>query len=397
MRIQCRLQVRHLKESHSEGICLETRGETMNENALNAESSRRRRKEVTPIRSVVPALCLMVSLGAVVPSAYAESNPRLQTFFEQNVGLGQDQIDDIRRGIPVVKTFPPRTPTEVFLFGAVYIHATPESYLRYVLDFERMRRIPNYLELGVFGNPPKLSDLSGLSLDSEDIRELQKCRPGDCVIQLPGATMEELQRSIDWSVLDVDQQVDQFLQHKALNLLRTYQKDGNRALGIYEDKSGPAPLAQEFAYMLSYSRALPAELPDFYSYLLTYPDAKSPNIDDQFYWAKVKFGLRPTLRMVHLVTMRGNVEDDVAYALAEKQLYASHYFDTALDLTFCVRDRAASNHPGFYLIMAMGTEQLSLVGLKGEFIREVAVKRSAANLQAALTNIRNALEGNVKP
>jgi len=87
----------------------------------------------------------------------------------------------------------------------------------------------------------------------------------------------------------------------------------------------------------------------------------------------------------------------VAYAVAEKQLYSSHYFDTALSLSFCVRDRATSGHPGFYLIMAMGTEQLSMAGLKGEVIRKVVVGRSASNLQAALTNIRNLLEAKSKP
>jgi len=72
-------------------------------------------------------------------------------------------------------------------------------------------------------------------------------------------------------------------------------------------------------------------------------------------------------------------------------------FDTALDLSFRVRDREQSNHPGFYLIMAIGSEQSSLAGFKGEVIRKVAVGRSVSNLQAALTNIRNALEANRTP
>ncbi len=156
-------------------------------------------------------------------------------------------------------------------------------------------------------------------------------------------------------------------------------------------------MAQQFAYMLSYTKALPAQLPDFYSYLLAYPDTKSANVEARFYWAKVRFGLRPTLRMIHLAVMRGAPADDVAYAIAEKQLYSSHYFDTALDLSFCLRDHDNSRHPGFYLIMAMGTEQSALAGFKGEIIRKVAVGRSFSNLQAALTNIRNALEATSDP
>lgn len=77
--------------------------------------------------------------------------------------------------------------------------------------------------------------------------------------------------------------------------------------------------------------------------------------------------------MIPLVTMRGSPADDVAYAIAEKQLYSSHYFDTALDLSLCIRDPDNSTRPGFYLIMAMGTEQSALAGFKGEIIREVAV------------------------
>jgi hypothetical protein len=369
----------------------------MNANVPNAQIFEPSREKGFPARCVVLNLCVILLLIAAVSFAHGQPNPRLQAFFEQNVGLGQEQIDQIRHGIPVVKVFPPRTSAEIFLLGAVYIHAAPEDYLRLVSDLNRFRSVPGYLDLGIFGNLPKLSDLNGLSLDSDEVHELQKCRPGDCSIQLPGNSMEELQRAIDWSAPDADRRVNQFLQRKALDLLVAYQKEGNHALGIYEDKPEPAPVAQEFAYMLSYSRALPAQLPDFYSYLLTYPDAREANIDDRFYWTKVKFGLKPTLRMIHQVTMRGDPADDVAYAVAEKQLDSSHYFDTALSLSFCVRDRATAGHPGFYLIMAMGTEQLSMAGLKGEVIRKVVVGRSASNLQAALTNIRNLLEANSKP
>ncbi|HME56838.1 MAG TPA: hypothetical protein VKF63_00760 [Terracidiphilus sp.] len=349
------------------------------------------------MRSVVPALFLLVSIVAAAPPGSAQSNPRLQTFFRENIGLSQDQIDDIRIGTPVVMALPPRSPEEVFLFGAVYIHAAPESYLQLVLDFNRLRRLPNYQALGVFGNPPRLADLNGFSLDSADIRDLQKCRPGDCLIQLPGSTIEELHRSIDWSAPNLSDQVDQFLQSKALLHLLAYQHEGNQALGVYNDKRDPTEVAQQFAYMLSYDTALPAYLPDFYRYLLAYPNAKPANVEDRFYWANVKFGLKPTLRVIHLVTMRGSPASDVAYAIAEKQLYSSHYFETALDLSFCVRDQDDPKHPGFYLIMALGSEQSALAGFRGEIIKRVAVSRSVSDLQAALTNIRNTLEGDRKP
>jgi hypothetical protein len=73
--------------------------------------------------------------------------------------------------------------------------------------------------------------------------------------------------------------------------------------------------------MLSYSQVLPKALPDFYNYLLGYPNSKPANVEDMFYWAKVKFGLKPTLRVVQVVTMRNSNPHGPAYTIAEKQLY----------------------------------------------------------------------------
>ena len=145
--------------------------------------------------------------------------------------------------------------------------------------------------------------------------------------------------------------------------------------------------------MVGYSKALPTYLPDFYRYLLDYPQGKPANVENSFYWARVKFGLKPTLRIVHVLTMRGNPGDPIAYAMAEKQLYSSHYFETALDLTFCVRDTTDPKQLGFYLIMVMGSEQAGLTGAKGAIVRKAAVGRSVSNLQNALTTIKRTLEG----
>lgn len=186
--------------------------------------------------------------------------------------------------------------------------------------------------------------------------------------------------------------MNQFLQKTALQRLLAYQREGNQALGIYNDKPNPTEVPQQFAYMIGYAKALPEQLPDSYHYLLDYPSAKPANVEDKFYWARVKFGLKPTLRVVHVVTMHGNPGDQLAYAVAEKQLYSSHYFETALDFSLCVRGSDDSRQPGFYLIMALGSEQAGLTGPKGSIIRKVAVGRSVPNLRDALMTIRNTLE-----
>jgi len=343
-------------------------------------------------RTVIHIVALLVVVGAAPLPGFSQSNPDLQTFFRQNIGLNEDQIAAIRNGQAVTKAVPSRTPAEVFLFGAVYIHAAPEAYVRFAHDFDRLRKLPSYPALGVFSNPPQLSDLKDFSFDDEDIQALERCKPGACLIQGPASSIEEFHRSIDWSAANVNEQVNELLRKTALQFLLAYQHDGNQAFGVYNDKRKPTEVAQQFAYMLSYYDVLPERLPEFYQYLLSYPNARPANVEDTFYWARVKFGLKPTLRIVHVVTMRGSPTDEVAYSIAEKQLYSSHYFETALDLSFCIPEREGPTNPGFYLVTAMGSEQAGLTGLKGSIVRKAAVGRSVSNLRNALMTIRNSLE-----
>jgi len=351
--------------------------------------------EITKQRITAETFMLTVALLVICLTAQnsdAQTVRDLQSFFRQDVGLTDEQIGNVRGGKPVVKVMPSRTPDEVFLFGAVYIQAAPESYLALRHDFERLRALPNYLAVGVFSNPPQLSDLKGFGFDSDDIKSLRNCKPGECLIQMPASSIQELQRSVDWSAADVDEKVNEQLQRKALGLLSAYQLDGNEVLGFYNDKRDPTDVARKFAFMLSYSKALPARLPQFYNYLLRFPNERPANVEDTFYWARVKFGLKPTLRIVQLTTMSGKPGDDLACAIAEKQLYSSHYFETALDLSFCVRGQEDVKQRGFYLITAMGSEQAGLTGPKGSIVRKAAVTRSVSNLQHALTSIRDTLE-----
>ncbi len=341
-------------------------------------------------RAALISSFVMILLAAVCLRAAVQTPPALEEFLRQNIRLSGDQIMAIQKGEAVTKALPSRTPAEVFLFGAIHINAAPERYFEFNRDFDRLRKLPNYLALGVLGNPPKLSELAGFSFDKDDVQALRTCKPGDCPIQMPSGSMEDMQRSINWSAPNLIEQVNQLLARNVLQRLADYRREGNAALGIYNDKPAPTEVPKQFAYLLSYGKALPERLPDFYGYLLSYPNGKPANVDETVYWERVNFGLKPTLRVVQKITRRGQSTDRIAYAFAEKQLYASHYFETALDLSFCIRDGA--NRSGFYLVTIMGSEQAGLTGAKGAIIRRVAVGRSISNLRDALTTMKDALE-----
>ena len=308
-------------------------------------------------------------------------------FFREYVGLNNEHITGIRNGKAIAKIVESRTPDEVFVFGAVYIESTPDKYLKFASDIDLLRKLPNYLAIQKFSNPPELSDLEGFTLESDDVKDLKNCRPGHCDVQLPDEAMDSFKQSIDWSASDVTTRVNRLAQKMALDALLKYIEGGNAALGTYRDKKRPTVVADTFQSLLSRSKAMPVYLPALNRYLLDYPNANSDRIESQFFWEKVNFGLKPTLRIVQAIVYT-NTEQQT-FAIAVKQLYASHYFETALDLTVCVKD---PERPGIYLITMKGSQQAGLTGFKGSIVRKVAVDKTRSALEKALTAIKQKLE-----
>src|ERR1700757_3025429 len=329
--------------------------------------------------------------GILSATAFAASGQDAEPFkfFREYVGLNDEQIKNIRSGKAVAKILDSPTPDEVYVFGSVYVNSTPERYVKLASDIDALRKVPNYLAVQKFSDPPKRSDLEGFTLEEEDIKELKKCEPGHCEIQLPSEAMDTFRQSINWSAPDVANQVNRLGQKMALEALEKYMEGGNAALGTYRDKHNPAVVADTFQRLISRSKGLPSYLPVLDQYLLDYPKANSDGIESQFYWEKVNFGLKPTLRMLQAIVYRDKDSANPKYAIAVKQLYASHYFETALDLTVCVPDRESA---GMYVITLKGSSQAGLTGFKGGIVRKVAVDKTRSSLEKALGTIKQKLE-----
>jgi hypothetical protein len=344
------------------------------------------------VRIRFPKLFSVLFLLSVVqlPAANAQDIEPFK-FFCDYVGLKEDQIAAIRNGKAVAKVVESRTPDEVFVFGSVYVQSTPEKYLKLASDIDALRKLPSYLAIRKFSDPPQLSDLDGFTLEVDDIKQLKNCEPGKCDVQLPTEAMDAFKQSVNWSEPDAANQANQLAQKMALETIHRYTQGGNAALGTYMDKHHPTVVGETFASLLSRSKALPVYLPELEHYLLGYPRAQSENIQSEFYWEKVEFGLKPTLRIVQAIVYRDSRSTDPAYAVAVKQLYASHYFETALDLTVCVRDQETPER-GFYLITLKGSQQAGLTGFKGGIVRKVAVDKTRSSLERALGAIKQKLE-----
>ena len=315
--------------------------------------------------------------------------PPLSVFAQ--LGLTSQQIAAIDAGRPVAKVIPWGGPSEVYVFGAVRVNGSPAAYLRAVRDTGGLARTPGYLGVGELTAASSVADLSSLSLDADDVKALRGCHEGACDVQLPTASIRTFQDAVKWSQPDAADQVNALARSMVLNLVREYRRGGNAALGVYRDKEHPARVAEQFEAMVGRGAAIPDVMPELRRYLLQYPEVELPGSDSFFYWEKVSFGLKPTVRVNHGVIYSASVQGREISAVAIKQLYASHYFHTALDLSVCVTDTAAPER-GFYLLTLKGSEQEGLTGVKGSMLRKIVVGKTRSSLESALTSIKQTLE-----
>src|SRR5713101_6954685 len=242
---------------------------------------------------------LIVSVICGLPFALATIGPPAQrqpsAVFAQ-LGLTPQQVAAIDDGRPIAKVLSWGGPSEVYVFGAVHVNGSPDTYLKAVRDVGRLAGTPGYLGIGELPATPSVADLSALAFDADDVNALKDCREGQCDVQLPTASIRAFHDRVNWSQSDAADQVNGLARQMVLDLMREYRRGGNSALGIYRDKQKPARVADEFETMVGRAAALPDVLPELRRYLLQYPDARLSGDDSYFYWEKVDFGMKPTIR-----------------------------------------------------------------------------------------------------
>src|SRR5262245_12571229 len=335
--------------------------------------------------------CCAVVLPVLLAAAGTPVDPQLSVLFGQ-VGLNDQQRAAIDAGKPVARVLSWGGPSEIYVFGAVHIDGSPATYLKMARNVTRLSGTQGYLGIGELSATATSAELSALTLDADDIKALKACREGDCDVQLPSTSIKAFQESINWSQPDVAGQVNGLARGMVLDLVREYRKGGNDALGVYRDRQNPARVAEQFETMVGRAASLPDVLPQLKQYLLTYPEADLPGSDSFFYWEKVDFGMKPTIRVNHGVIYHTGDPAHGISAVAIKQLYASHYFHTALDVSVCVSDKEKPQRRGFYLLTLKSSEQDGLTGAKGSILRKVAVDKTRSSLEKGLGIIKNAVE-----
>lgn len=332
-------------------------------------------------------LCLVVLALSGASSAQTQLASSLPEYLQRH-GFSHNELDDIEQGRAVVKLLDSEHDTETQILGVVKIHGRADEFVSRFRDIENFEKGAGVLEIGLFSNPANVADVADLTFDAEDIDDIEKCRPGDCEIKLSDTTIEAFQ-DFEWSTDHSVAAAETLARQMIVDFINAYRKGGNEALSALHDKKQPVLVKQQFEDMIA-NPDLIAYFPRLHQFLKDYPAVTIDGAEQLFYWSKVDFGLKPVIRLNHVLIYEPEINDAVRYAVASKMLYTTHYFNTGLELKFLIDARETPD--AYYLVSFNQSRSDGLTGFTGALIGGRIRGKAREGSQIYLEAVKRSME-----
>ena len=336
-------------------------------------------------------LMLIVFLAVALPRAETIQGKttfptRLENYMTNTVKLTVAERQRLFRGEAVTRLLAADETKEVAILGAVWINAPMHRYIQAVSNIETFERGGGFKVTRRVSSPPKFDDFRELRIPDEDLQDLRRCKVGDCEVKVAASALQRFHSEINWNAPTAKADAMAWLQRLALEYATSYLKGGDAELAVYRDNAHPTFVAQEFREMTGAMPELTSHLPNMRRYLLGFPKVGMPEVSSFLYWQETEFGLKPVIRLNHMI-IRETAEDAV---VINKMLYASHYFWTGIEIRALVPDPARGN--GFWFATVNSSRSDGLSGFTGKMIRGRVRNEVEKGILAALQSTKQRLE-----
>jgi hypothetical protein len=340
-------------------------------------------------RDFLMAGCLVAS-GLALHGIGNAQEPEPHHFLRTQAGFSEAELHEMDRGKVLVKSPSTDLENEIVLVGAVLIEASTEFFLRMYRDIERFEG--GLGPIKKLGDPPRPEDFETMMLPEEDLKDLGKCRLGDCDLKIGENGLSRLQQDVDWDAPDALDQAMGVVRELFNSFSKAYREGGNQALGVNRDSKKPTFVAEEFEELIQNSPYILHYVPELHHYLLDYPQASFGGAEDFMYWALNDFGIKHILRLSHVTIYQEEEDANASAVIASKQLYFTRYFHTGLDLRFLVENRQRPGSDSFYLVTVSRLRSNDLGGLFGGVVRQTAQAAARDGLKLYMEVCKEAVD-----
>jgi hypothetical protein len=266
-----------------------------------------------------------------------------------------------------------------------------EAYVERLHAIAEFKKSEAVLQIGTFGNPSRLEDVAGLTLEPSDISSLKACRVGDCGLQHSGDAIATFKRDVDWRGADPAQQANEVMRRLLVAYVAGYQAQGTPATMEYADGEKPMQVGREFALLATPHAVGWRDFPGLRRHLLDFPATPGAPMHDVIYWSKERVGRTAVVSVTHLAIAHTADTSPAEFAIASKQIYATHYFDASLGLTVLLRDRTTPD-PATYVVYLNLSRIDMFGGMLGGLTRKIVTSRARSTVAEHLALTQGNLE-----
>jgi hypothetical protein len=324
-----------------------------------------------------PAVIFLLAYSVI---ATAEEAP-LKILKE--LSLTPKEISSLLQRKVVTRTLPTADKRELALLGAMLVQSPPESIAAAVRDITEFKKGKEVLAIGKF-EQFNAEEMKKLTLEESEIAALKECEAEDCALKLPVCWIEELNNAKDPA-----SSFTKILSEYA----REYRDAGGKAVVKYNNKEDELDSQKEFESILNASTYLKSLAPSVQKYLAGFPGEPLPGSDSFIYWSEEKFGFKPVVSLTHVTLVPWSAEGAQGWLIASRQIYADHYYDASLGLTFLMQTNGAQkDKPATYLVYINRSRVDILAGFLSSLRRAIAVPRIRSGMETHMKGFRSRLE-----
>jgi hypothetical protein len=277
--------------------------------------------------SAARPLLLAVGLAVHPPAAASD----LATLLKSAGAPPDLECGGLERGATIAKVIDTPDKSEVFTLSAARVTSSLARARAVLLrDSDAERPAPWILQLHHLAPDPAPADFEAMTLDSGDLKQLPKCRPGECEVRLPLDVIERFRREISWSGRGQAARANELLRQVMLGYTKRYLALGDAALFEYANSDAPVRVGDTLQMLVRRMGFLLEIAPELGPFLEGVPGLGATSDAQSLYWMREKFWTVNVLSLNHRVLVERQTPGGRMLLAVTKQLYANHYYDSSL-------------------------------------------------------------------
>lgn len=327
---------------------------------------------------LIPAALATIALAALaMPSAATAPAGDPFAFFRPTVDISAADRIRLDRGEPMARVLQ-ASGRQIAAVGAIAVSIDSHRLIAWIEQIDLLKKGRYTTNARRFSNPPRLDDVSDLTLEDGDLADIAACTPKRCGLKLSAADIDRLQRARraagnDWKP--------------------AVQREFRQLVLARASEAPTGASSSECAALVKASRFLGARLPAFAAYLCG-NKAVNPPVERFVYWSKDRLAGKPIVSVTDLTIVRSGAPGIPEVVVAGREVFATHYVDGSLGVTALVPGGPDGRR---YLVYVNRTSIDVLRGPFANVVRFFVERRVRAEAAGVLEGLRQRLESGPPP